>query len=63
MKKKNKKRQTEEEVGRLHVYMYVKEWTGMNIASSTRAAENRTRCKGIVANSFVELRRSPKVMG
>ena len=31
----------------------VKEWTGMDFASSTRAAENRTRCKGIVANSSV----------
>ena len=29
----------------------IKEWTGMDIASSTRASENRTRWKGIVANS------------
>ena len=27
----------------------IKEWTGMDFASSTRAAENRTRWKGIVA--------------
>ena len=31
----------------------IKEWTEMNFASSTRAAENRTRWKGIVANSSV----------
>ena len=30
----------------------IKEWTGMDFASSTRAAENRSRWKGIVANSF-----------
>ena len=29
----------------------IKEWTGMDFASSTRAAENRTKWKGIVANS------------
>ena len=28
----------------------IKEWTGMDYASSTRAAENRTRWKGIVTN-------------
>ena len=28
----------------------IKEWTGMDFASSIRAAENRTRWKGIVAN-------------
>ena len=28
----------------------IKEWTGMDFASSTRAAENRSRGKGIVAN-------------
>ena len=27
----------------------IKEWTGMDFASSTRAAEDRTRCKRIVA--------------
>ena len=31
----------------------IKEWTGIVIASSTRAAENRTRWKGTVANSSV----------
>ena len=31
----------------------IKEWTGMDFASSTRAAENRTRWKGIVVNSSV----------
>ena len=35
----------------------------MVFASSTRAAENRTRWKGIVANSSVVLRRPSKVMG
>ena len=29
----------------------VKEWTGMDFASSTRAAENRMKWKGIVAKS------------
>ena len=28
----------------------IKEWTGMDFASSTRAAENMSRWKGIVAN-------------
>ena len=31
----------------------IKEWTGMEFVSSTRAAENRTRWKGFVANSSV----------
>ena len=31
----------------------IKEWTGMDFASSTRAAKNRSRLKGIVANSSV----------
>ena len=31
----------------------IKEWTGVDFASSTRAAENRTRWKWIVANSSV----------
>ena len=39
----------------------IKEWTGMDFASSTRAAENRTRWKGINANSSVVPRPS-KVM-
>ena len=41
----------------------IKEWTGMDFASSTRAAENRTKWKGIVANSSVVPRRPFKVMG
>ena len=41
----------------------IKEWTGMDFASSTRAAENRTRWKGVVANSFVVPRRPSEVMG
>ena len=41
----------------------IKEWTGMDFASSTRAAENRLRWKGIVADSSVVARRHPKVMG
>ena len=41
----------------------IKEWTGMDFASSTRAAENRSRWKGIVANSSVVPRRPSKVMG
>ena len=40
-----------------------KEWTGIYFASSTRAAENRTRWKGIVSNSSVVPRQSSKVMG
>ena len=46
--RKKKKRQTEEDVG--GQYQRV---TGMDFASSTRAADNRTRWKGVVANSFV----------
>ena len=41
----------------------IKEWTGMDFASSTRTAENRTRWKGIVANLSVVPRRPSKVMG
>ena len=41
----------------------IKEWTGMDFASSTRAAGNRTRWKGIVVNSSVLPRRSSKAMG
>ena len=41
----------------------IKEWTGMDFASSTRAAENRSRWKGIVANSSVVPRRPSEVMG
>ena len=31
----------------------IKEWTGMNFASSVRAPENRTSWKEVVAKSFV----------
>ena len=41
----------------------IKEWTGMDFASSTRTAENRTRWKGIVANSSVVPRQPSKVLG
>ena len=41
----------------------IKDWTGMDFASSTRAAGNRTRWKGIVAISSVLPRRPSKVMG
>ena len=40
----------------------IKEWTGMDFASSTRAAENRQRWRGVVANSSVVPRRPSKVM-
>ena len=40
----------------------IKEWTEMDFASSTRAAENRTRWKEAVANSSVVPRRPSKVM-
>ena len=39
----------------------IKEWTGMDFASSTWAAENRTRWKGIVANPSVVPRRLPRL--
>ena len=38
-------------------------WTAMDFASSTRAAQNKTRWKGIVVNSSVVPRRPSKVMG
>ena len=41
----------------------IKEWKGLNFASSARAAENRTRLKGTVANSSVVPRRPSKAMG
>ena len=41
----------------------IKDWPGMDFASSARAAENRSRWKGIVANSSVVRRRPSKVMG
>ena len=41
----------------------IKEWIGMEFASSTRAAENRTKWEGNVANLSVVPRRPSKVMG
>ena len=41
----------------------IKEWAGMNFASSTRATEERTRWTGIVANLSVVPQRPSKVMG
>ena len=39
------------------------EWTGMDYASSTRAAEDRTRWKEIIVKSSVGPQRPHKVMG
>ena len=41
----------------------IKEWTGIDFARLTMAAENRTRWKKIVANSSVVPRRPSKLMG
>ena len=41
----------------------IKEWIGLEFASSTRAAENKTRWEVIVANSYVVLQRPSNVMG
>ena len=41
----------------------IKEWTGIDFASSTRTAEDRTRWKGVVVNSSVVPQRPCKVMG
>ena len=38
-------------------------WAGIDFACSTRAAENRKRWKGVVANSSVVPQRPFKVMG
>ena len=40
-----------------------KKWTGMDFASSTRAAKDRTRWKGIVVKASVVSQRPHKVMG
>ena len=39
----------------------IKEWTGMDFASPTRAAENRIRWKGIVAKSSVMPHNLPRL--
>ena len=41
----------------------IKEWTGMDFASSTRAAEDRIRWKVILVKSSVVPQRPHKVMG
>ena len=41
----------------------IKEWTGMDFASLTRATEDRTRWKGVVVKSSVMPQRPHKVMG
>ena len=41
----------------------IKELTEMDFASSTRAAEDRTRWKGVVVKSSVLPKRPSKVMG
>ena len=41
----------------------IKEWTGIDFASSTRAEENRTRLKGIFGKSSVVPQRPLKVTG
>ena len=41
----------------------VKEWTGMDFASSTRADEDTTRWKGIVVKSSLVPQRPRTVMG
>ena len=41
----------------------IKEWTGMDFVSLTRAAEDKTRWKGIVVKSSVMPQRPHKVMG
>ena len=56
-KREKKERQTEE-VGRQY-----QEWTEMDFASSTSAADNRARWKWTVANSSMVPRRPSKVMG
>ena len=40
----------------------MKEWTGMDFASSAKAAEDKTRWKEIVVKSSVVLHRPRKVM-
>ena len=41
----------------------IKEWTGVDFASSTGAAEDRTRGKGIVVKSSMVPQQPHKVMG
>ena len=41
----------------------IKHWTSMDFASSTRAAEDKTRWKGIVVKSSVVPQRPGSIMG
>ena len=41
----------------------IKEWTGMDFASSTRAAEDRTKWKRAIVKSSVVPQQPCKVMG
>ena len=52
--RKNKKKRREDNIV---------EWTRMDFANSTRAAEDRTRWKGIVVKSSMMPQRPHKVMG
>ena len=56
-------KENEKEANRRGGKLSIKEWTGMDFASSTRAEGNRTRWKGIFANLSVVPRRTSKVMG
>ena len=42
---------------------HIKEWTGIDLARSTRAGENRTRWKGNTSKSSVVPFRDCKIMG
>ena len=55
-KRQKQKKQIEDEVG-----IKDKDWTEMDCASITGAAENRSRCKMIVVKSSVVPQRSCKV--
>ena len=52
--RKNKKKRWEDNIV---------EWKGVDFANSTRAAEDRTRWKGIVVKSSMMPQRPHKVMG
>ena len=58
VKGKKKKRQTKEDKWADNI----KEWAGMDFASSTKAVEKRTMWKRVVANSSVVPRRPSRVM-
>ena len=52
----------EEVDGKKEAGRSIKEWTGMDFPSSAGAAENRTRCKWVVAKSSIVFQRPRKVM-